>query len=330
MGIHINCDMGESFGLYRMGDDTGIMPFITQANVACGFHGSDPNHMRNTVELARKHGVKVGAHFALPDLAGFGRREMKMERQEMANIITYQVGALQAFLEQAGMQLSHLKPHGALYGMAMRLEHIAHAIADVAQHYKVPVFGLSGTLHEEIYTARGLEFYPEFYADLDYSSDGTLIITREHESIDPTIAAHRCLRAVQQGKATSIDDVDIDVQVSSICIHSDTPNAERGSQSSLCRLTRFHTSHTVARKPIMTTKTIVSPLPGIFYRKPSPEAAAYKEVGDQVDVGDVVGLVEVMKSFHEVKADISGTVIAFHIENEDAVMAGQAILAIEG
>ena len=225
MGININCDMGESFGLYKMGDDEGLMPFITEANVACGFHGSDPNHMKKTVELAGKHDVKVGAHFSLPDLPGFGRREMKMERQEMANIITYQVGALKAFLEQADMSLNHLKPHGALYGMAARLEHIAHAVADVAEHYKVPVFGLSGTLHEEIYTARGLDFCPEFYADLDYNSDGGLIITREHQAVDPRAAAARCVRAVEEGKTLSIDNVDIDVKVASVCVHSDTPNA---------------------------------------------------------------------------------------------------------
>lgn len=226
MGININCDMGESFGLYKMGNDEALMPFITEANVACGFHGSDPNHMRKTVELARDHKVRVGAHFSLPDLPGFGRREMKMERQEMANIITYQVGALKAFLDQAGMPLSHLKPHGALYGMAARLEHIAHAVADVAEHYKTPVFGLAGTLHEEIYTARGLDFCPEFYADLDYNGAGGLIITREHHEVDPATAAARCVRAVQEGKTLSTDNVDIDVKAASVCVHSDTPNAE--------------------------------------------------------------------------------------------------------
>ena len=226
MGININCDMGESFGLYKMGNDEALMPFITEANVACGFHGSDPNHMRKTVELARDHKVRVGAHFSLPDLPGFGRREMKMERQEMANIITYQVGALKAFLDQAGMPLNHLKPHGALYGMAARLEHIAHAVADVAEHYKVPVFGLSGTLHEEIYTARGLDFCPEFYADLDYNGAGGLIITREHHAVDPETAAARCVRAVREGKTRSTDNVDIDVKAASVCVHSDTPNAE--------------------------------------------------------------------------------------------------------
>lgn len=113
--VDINCDMGESFGLYRLGDDEALMPFITEANVACGFHGSDPNHMRKTVERAKRHCVKVGAHVSLPDLSGFGRREMKIDREEMANIIIYQVGALMGFLQAAGVRLNHLKPHGALY-----------------------------------------------------------------------------------------------------------------------------------------------------------------------------------------------------------------------
>ncbi len=101
-----------------MGDDKGIMPYITEANVACGFHGSDPNHVRSTVALAKEHGVKVGAHFSLPDLQGFGRREMKIEREELLSIITYQIGALSAFIGMAGIELNHLKPHGALYAMA--------------------------------------------------------------------------------------------------------------------------------------------------------------------------------------------------------------------
>ncbi|GKX36075.1 MAG: LamB/YcsF family protein [Rhizobiaceae bacterium MnEN-MB40S] len=225
MTVDINCDMGESFGLYKMGDDEGIMPFITQANVACGFHGSDPNHMRHTVELARAHDVKVGAHFSLPDLAGFGRREMKIEREEMANIILYQIGALKGFLDQAGMKLSHLKPHGALYGMAARMENIAEAVADAAEVYDVPVMGLAGTLHEEVYTRRGGGFLAEFFADLDYDDDGSLIITREHAAVDPQVAAARSVEAVRNGRLTSINGKTLPVRVETICVHSDTPNA---------------------------------------------------------------------------------------------------------
>lgn len=225
MAVDINCDMGESFGLYVMGNDTAIMPYITQANIACGFHGSDPNHMRKTVELARTHGVKAGAHFSLPDLAGFGRREMKIEREELTNIIAYQVGALKAFLDMAGMALCHMKPHGALYGMAAREEPVAQAIADVAAHYRVPVMGLANTLHETVYTARGVELIPEFFADLDYDGKGRLIITREHRHVDADAAAQKALRAVRDGVVRSVEGSDVSVRAKTVCIHSDTPNA---------------------------------------------------------------------------------------------------------
>jgi UPF0271 protein len=216
--------MGESFSLYKMGDDEGIMPFITEANVACGFHGSDPNHMRTTVELAKKHNVKVGAHFSLPDLAGFGRREMKIDREEMANIVIYQIGALNEFLKIEGIPLAHLKPHGSLYGMAARQEHIAHAICDASEHLNVPIFGLSGTLHEEIYTARGLEFRAEYFADLDYDDNGNLLITREHPTLDPATVAEKALRAVRDGVVVSVSGVENPVRAETVCIHSDTPN----------------------------------------------------------------------------------------------------------
>jgi UPF0271 protein len=225
MPVELNCDMGESFGLYKMGDDEGIMPYISQANVACGFHGSDPNHMRRTVELAQKHGVKVGAHFSLPDLPGFGRREMKIDREEMTNIIIYQIGALKGFLDAAGVPLAHLKPHGALYGMAARIDHIAHAVADAAEVYKVPVLGLAGTLHEKIYGERGVGFQAEFFADLEYDDNGGLIITREHDAVDPAFAASRAVEAVRDGKIASINGKPLQVRAETICIHSDTPNA---------------------------------------------------------------------------------------------------------
>lgn len=221
----INCDMGESFGLYKMGDDEALMPLITVANVACGFHGSDYNHMRSTVRLAKQHGVKVGAHPSLPDLQGFGRREMKMGREELANCIIYQVGALKGFLEAEGMQLNHIKPHGSLYGMAARMEHIAHGVCDAADVFKVPLFGMINCLHEEIYQARGHGFVAEYYADLDYTDDGGLIITREHEAVDPATAAARCLRAITDGKTESVDGKDVEVRADAICVHSDTPNA---------------------------------------------------------------------------------------------------------
>jgi UPF0271 protein len=221
----INCDMGEAFGLYRMGDDENIMPLITVANVACGFHGSDFNHMRKTVQLAKRHGVEVGAHPSLPDLQGFGRREMKIGREELANCIIYQVGALKGFLEAEGMVLNHIKPHGALYGMAARMEETAHAVADAADVFRVPLMGMINTNHQKVYTARGHAFIAEFYTDLEYNDDGSLIITREHAAVDPAEAASRSVRAIKEGKVQSVGGKDVAVRADAICVHSDTPNA---------------------------------------------------------------------------------------------------------
>ncbi len=221
----MNCDMGEAFGLYKMGDDAGIMPLIDIANVACGFHASDFNHMRSTVRLAKSHGVKVGAHPSLPDLQGFGRREMKIGREELANCIIYQVGALKGFLEAEGMTLNHIKPHGSLYGMAARMEEMAHAVCDAADVFKVPLLGMINTFHEKIYPARGHKFIAEFYTDLDYNDDGGLIITREHDAKDPVDAAAKSLRAIREGKVKSTGGKDVAVRADAICIHSDTPNA---------------------------------------------------------------------------------------------------------
>jgi len=225
MAVSINCDMGESFGLYRMGDDAALMPLITVANVACGFHASDPNHMRETVRLAKRHGVAVGAHPSLPDLQGFGRREMKIERAELANILIYQIGALCGFLKAEGLALNHIKPHGVLYGMAARQEETAQAVCDAADVFGVPIMGLAGTLHEEVYGARGHGFLAEYFADLDYAADGGLIITREHHAVDPEEAAARCLRAIREGRVASVEGNDVAVRADTVCVHSDTPNA---------------------------------------------------------------------------------------------------------
>jgi UPF0271 protein len=225
MALVINCDMGESFGLYRMGDDEGMMPHITVANVACGFHGSDPVVMRKTVQLAKRFGVKVGAHPSLPDLQGFGRREMKIGREELRDLLIYQIGALTGFLKAEGMTLNHVKPHGALYGMAARQEETAHAVCDAAEVFSVPVYGMAGTFHESVYTARGLGFVAEFYADLDYAADGGLIITREHEAVEPAAAAARALRAIRDGKVRSVAGNDVPMRADAVCVHSDTPGA---------------------------------------------------------------------------------------------------------
>ena len=229
--LAINCDMGESFGLYKIGDDEGMMPHITIANVACGFHASDPTLMARTVRLAKQHKVRVGAHPSLPDLQGFGRREMKMRPEELTDCIIYQVGALKGFLEREGMDLFHVKPHGSLYGMAAKSQEVAKAVADAAKVFNVPVLGMAGTLHEQVYTAAGLEFISEYYADLDYADDGTLIITREHHAIDPKRAAEGALRAVKEGVAKSVNGSNVHVRADCICVHSDTPNAVEVAQA---------------------------------------------------------------------------------------------------
>jgi len=225
MPLAINCDMGESFGLYHMGDDAAIMPYITVANVACGFHASDPVVMARTVRLAKECGVKVGAHPSLPDLQGFGRREMKMEPAELTASIIYQVGALTGFLKREGMTLNHIKPHGALYGMAARSAPMAQAICDAAKVFGVALYGMSGTEHERVYMRNQIPFVAEFYADLEYDDAGNLLITREHAAVDPAAAAKRALRAIRDGKVKSANGKEVTVRADSICVHSDTPGA---------------------------------------------------------------------------------------------------------
>ena len=221
----INCDMGESYGIWRLGDDSHIMPVIDLANVACGFHASDFNHMRATVRLAKAHGVGVGAHPSLPDRQGFGRREMRIGREELANCLIYQIGALAGFLQAEGVKLHHIKPHGSLYGMAARDPEIAHAIADAADVFKAPLVGMMGTEHERVYDARGHRFLAEAYVDLDYADDGALIISRDHPPVDPAEAAARGVRAARDGVVRSIGGRDIKVRAETICVHSDTPGA---------------------------------------------------------------------------------------------------------
>ncbi|GAA0395180.1 LamB/YcsF family protein [Cocleimonas flava] len=229
--VNINCDMGESFGIYQLGNDEAIMPFITEANIACGFHASDPNHMMNTAVLAKKHNVRVGAHFSLPDLVGFGRREMKVNKTELYNIVVYQVGALMGFLKKLDVPLSHLKAHGALYGMASRQEHVAEIIADVGDLFKVPVLGITGTKQEEQCKAKGVEFKSEFFADLDYDDNGGLIISRVHEAVDPEKVVEKCLSAIKNGTILSVNGKELAVKAETICVHSDTPNAVEIAES---------------------------------------------------------------------------------------------------
>ena len=226
MGVTINCDIGESYGLYSFGNDRKIMPYINIANVACGFHASDPSVMHKTVTLAIKHNVSIGAHPSLPDRQGFGRREMKMERAELRDLIIYQVGALKGFLKAEGVALNHIKPHGALFGMTSKYEHCAEAAADVSEIFGVPLIGQVNTMHDTVYTRRGLTWWPEFYADLEYDKECNLIITREHVAYEPEAAADRTLRALKDGVVKSIDGNDVPIRFETVCIHSDTQGIE--------------------------------------------------------------------------------------------------------
>jgi 5-oxoprolinase (ATP-hydrolysing) subunit A len=220
MRLTINCDMGEGFGLYCIGDDAAMMPHIDLANVACGFHASDPPTMRATVRLAKQHSVKVGAHPSLPDL-----RAMVISPAEVADLVTYQVGALKAFLDAEDMPLNHVKPHGALYGMAARDEKVAAAIADAVLPFGVPILGMAFTAQEKAYQDKGIEFVPEFYADLEYDGEGNLILSRVHDAVDPAKAAARVLRMIRDQAVTTTTGKDIPVKATTVCVHSDTPSA---------------------------------------------------------------------------------------------------------
>src|SRR3954463_1665368 len=223
--MRLNSDMGEAFGIYDLGADEALMEPVSLANVACGFHAGDPMVMRQTVRAAKAHGIGVGAHPAYPDLQGFGRREMAMGRDELAAAIVYQVGALKGFLDAEGMALSHIKPHGALYGAAARDADVAGAIADAAAVFGVPVMGMAATEHERVYSGRGLEFWAEYYADLDYDDDGGLLITRKHVAYDPAEAAARVERVLREGVAVSAGGKEIPMRADTVCVHSDTPGA---------------------------------------------------------------------------------------------------------
>jgi 5-oxoprolinase (ATP-hydrolysing) subunit A len=225
MSVSLNSDMGESFGIHSFGNDEALLPIIDTANVACGMHAGDPGTMHETVSQALAAGVTVGAHPGLPDLVGFGRREMHLSADEVRDLILYQVGALSAYLGSEGGVLDHLKPHGSLYGMVARDESLMDAVCDVAVQYGVPVFGIAGTAHERVAVRRDVPFVAEFYVDLDYRADGSLIIPKRAAPTDPAVAAQRAARALGSGMALAETGESFAVRVESICIHSDRVNA---------------------------------------------------------------------------------------------------------
>ncbi|MCD1269512.1 5-oxoprolinase subunit PxpA [Microbacterium sp. MEC084] len=223
--ISLNSDMGEAFGLHTFGNDANLMSIIDVANVACGFHSGDPQTLEATVALAKANGVRVGAHPGLPDLVGFGRREMKLTPEEVESLIRYQVGALSGFLKKYDLPLNHIKPHGALYGMLARDAELMAGATRVAADYGVPIFGIAGSAHQRVSEREGVEFVGELYVDLDYNADGGLIILRQPHATDPAAAAERTRRALETGSILSVDGTEIPLRFGSVCVHSDTPNA---------------------------------------------------------------------------------------------------------
>lgn len=223
--LTINSDMGESFGLHTFGNDEALMAIIDEANVACGFHSGDPGAMDRTVALAKEHGVRVGAHPGLPDLVGFGRREMKMTPDEVESLIRYQVGALVGFLQKYDVPLNHIKPHGSLYGMLARDEDLMRGAIKVAKDFEVPIFGFAGSAHERVAEREGVEFVGEMYVDINYAGDGNLIIVRQPHTTDPKAAAARTIQAAREGTVVAEDGTVIPVSFTSICVHSDASNS---------------------------------------------------------------------------------------------------------
>jgi len=229
MKIDLNCDMGESFGRYRVGADEALMPFITSANIACGYHAGDPLVMDRTVRLAVKHGVGVGAHPGFPDLMGFGRRQMQLGPEEIENYVLYQVGALAAFAQAAGAELAHVKPHGALYNMAAKDMELARAIVRGVECLSKDLIMvcLAGSAMVEAAEEAGLRVAREGFADRAYNPDGTLRSRRLPDAVieDPQAAAERAVRMVRDGVVIAHTGEEIPLCVDTICVHGDTPTA---------------------------------------------------------------------------------------------------------
>ena len=227
--VDLNCDMGESFGVYSLGCDEEILPYVTSVNIACGFHAGDPATMRRTVRLALRHGVAIGAHPGLPDLHGFGRRRMDLSPEEAYDLVVYQTGALWAFVRSEGGRLRHVKAHGALYNMAARSRELAEAIAEAV--YRVdPELILFGPASGELLEAGrriGLRTVSEAFADRSYERDGSLTPRRLPDALvtDAEEAARRAVRMVREGRVRSRQGEDVAIAAGTICIHGDGPNA---------------------------------------------------------------------------------------------------------
>ncbi len=222
--VDLNADLGEGAGY-----DDELLALVTSANIACGFHAGDSDTMHKSIDLARKHNVAVGAHPSLFDRENFGRKELRVTPEEVFDAVIYQLGVFQAIAEAVGMRPNHVKPHGALYNMAVRDEKlasaIAHAIATVDS--SLILFAPANSALERAGEAAKLQIAREVFADRNYLSDGTLVPRSRPDALlhDPTEAAARVLRMLGQGKVRSVDGVDVDVRPETICVHGDTPSA---------------------------------------------------------------------------------------------------------
>ena len=229
MRIDLNSDLGESFGPWPMGQDAALMASITSANVACGFHAGDPGAMRETVALARAHGVAVGAHPGFPDLVGFGRREMTATPQEVEDFVVYQVAALAGLAATQGVPLQHVKAHGALYNMACRDRALADAIARAVAMIdrRLILFGLPGSELLRAGEAAGLPVAAEVFADRAYERDGSLASRNQPGSVihDTEAVVARAVRMVRDRNVVALDGSVIPLEARTICLHGDTPGA---------------------------------------------------------------------------------------------------------
>jgi len=228
--VDINCDLGESYGQFKIGYDEEVMPHITSANVACGFHAGDPTVMKQSVELARRHKVAVGAHPGFPDLMGFGRREMNLSPEEIRSYIIYQTGALQAFAKTSGIKLQHIKPHGALYNMAMKDPGLAKAIVEgvVAFDPDLIVFAQAKSEMAKAASKAGLRVAHEVFSDRAYNRDGSLVSRTGSGAVieDPRIVTKRAVEMVKNKRVVAVDGKVADLgEVHTICVHGDNLKA---------------------------------------------------------------------------------------------------------
>ena len=227
--VDLNCDLGESFGRYTLGMDDKIIPLITSANVACGYHASDPVVMEKTVSMAREAGIRVGAHPGFPDLMGFGRRNMAVSPAEAKAYVMYQLGALEGFCRAKGVKLQHVKPHGALYNMAAKDYELSRAICEAIYEFdkNLIVLALSGGELARAAKDMGLRTALEVFADRSYEEDGTLVNRRKDGAMitDEDEAIARVVRMVKEKKVTAITGKDIPIQADSVCVHGDGAKA---------------------------------------------------------------------------------------------------------